>query len=271
MPTPARREISAIDTSASRVGEGSAGGGEDLVAVALGVGASRGGRHRLEVDRLSATVKRTTYPLQLRSSQMDHRPLGRSGVSVSQLCLGAMMFGAFGNPDHDDSIRIIHRALDAGINVVDTADFYSAGESEEIVGKALRAGARTWCWPPRSACPSARTPTSADVAALDHAGGGGLAATAAEPTGSTSTRCTASIPPSTSTRRSAPCPTSSTRQDPRLRRLDRRRLGDRRGPVGRRAPRPRALPHRAASLLDPDPRDRVRRAARPACATGWAC
>src|SRR5918997_6789632 len=68
---------------------------------------------------------------------MDSRPLGRSGVSVSQLCLGAMMFGPLGNPDHDDSIRIIRRALDAGINFVDTADVYAAGESEEIVGKAL--------------------------------------------------------------------------------------------------------------------------------------
>ena len=68
---------------------------------------------------------------------MDYRPLGRTGVSVSQLCLGAMMFGAFGNPDHDDSVRIIHKALDAGINFIDTADGYSAGESETIVGKAL--------------------------------------------------------------------------------------------------------------------------------------
>jgi aryl-alcohol dehydrogenase-like predicted oxidoreductase len=68
---------------------------------------------------------------------MEYRPLGRTGVEVSALCLGAMMFGEWGNPDHDDSIRIIHRALDAGINFVDTADVYSAGESEEIVGKAL--------------------------------------------------------------------------------------------------------------------------------------
>src|SRR4051812_12019524 len=68
---------------------------------------------------------------------MEHRPLGRTGVQVSPLCLGTMMFGAWGNTDHDDSIRIIHRALDAGINFVDTADVYSAGESEEIVGKAL--------------------------------------------------------------------------------------------------------------------------------------
>jgi aryl-alcohol dehydrogenase-like predicted oxidoreductase len=69
---------------------------------------------------------------------MDYRTLGRTGVQVSKLCLGTMMFGAWGNTDHDDSIRIIHAALDAGINFVDTADVYSAGESEEIVGKALK-------------------------------------------------------------------------------------------------------------------------------------
>jgi aryl-alcohol dehydrogenase-like predicted oxidoreductase len=64
--------------------------------------------------------------------------LGRTGVSVSPLCLGAMMFGAWGNPDQDESVRIIHAALDAGINFLDTADVYSGGESEEIVGKALK-------------------------------------------------------------------------------------------------------------------------------------
>src|SRR3954454_12207535 len=73
---------------------------------------------------------------------MERRPLGRTGVSVSKLCLGAMMFGEWGNPDHDDSIRIIHRALDAGINFIDTADVYSLGESEVIVGKALADGKR---------------------------------------------------------------------------------------------------------------------------------
>jgi aryl-alcohol dehydrogenase-like predicted oxidoreductase len=73
---------------------------------------------------------------------MEHRTLGRTGVKVSPLCLGAMMFGAWGNPDHDESIRIIHRALDAGINFIDTADVYSRGESEEIVGKALSGGRR---------------------------------------------------------------------------------------------------------------------------------
>src|SRR6476619_3748352 len=73
---------------------------------------------------------------------MEYRTIGRTGVHVSQLCLGAMMLGAWGNTDHDDSIRIIHRALDAGINFIDTADVYSRGESEEIVGKALSDGRR---------------------------------------------------------------------------------------------------------------------------------
>jgi aryl-alcohol dehydrogenase-like predicted oxidoreductase len=73
---------------------------------------------------------------------MDLRPLGRTGVQVSSLCIGAMMFGAWGNPDHDESIGIIHAALDAGINFIDTADVYSAGESEEIVCKALAGGRR---------------------------------------------------------------------------------------------------------------------------------
>ena len=73
---------------------------------------------------------------------IEHRKLGSTGVSVSPLCLGAMMFGAWGNTDHEDSIAIIHRALDAGINFIDTADVYSRGESEEIVGKALAGGRR---------------------------------------------------------------------------------------------------------------------------------
>src|ERR1700754_961063 len=73
---------------------------------------------------------------------MDYRTLGTTGTKVTPLCLGAMMFGAWGNPDHDDSVRIIHRALDAGINFIDTADVYSRGESEEIVAKALAGGRR---------------------------------------------------------------------------------------------------------------------------------
>jgi aryl-alcohol dehydrogenase-like predicted oxidoreductase len=69
---------------------------------------------------------------------MRYRTLGGTGIEVSVHCLGAMMFGAIGNPDHDDCVRIIHAALDQGVNFVDTADMYSAGESEVIVGKALK-------------------------------------------------------------------------------------------------------------------------------------
>jgi aryl-alcohol dehydrogenase-like predicted oxidoreductase len=71
-----------------------------------------------------------------------YRKLGSTGVTVSPLCLGTMMFGAWGNTDHEDCIRIVHRALDAGVNFIDTADVYSRGESEEIVGKALKGGRR---------------------------------------------------------------------------------------------------------------------------------
>ncbi|MGV3708896.1 MAG: aldo/keto reductase [Gemmatimonas sp.] len=73
---------------------------------------------------------------------MEYRNLGRTGVKVSPLCLGTMMFGAWGNRDHDDCVRIMHHAFDAGINFVDTADVYAQGESEEIVAKAI-AGRRS--------------------------------------------------------------------------------------------------------------------------------
>ncbi|GAB1824674.1 aldo/keto reductase [Herbidospora sp. RD11066] len=69
---------------------------------------------------------------------MRYRTLGRTGIKVSPYALGAMMFGAMGNPDHDAAIGMIHKALDAGINLIDTADVYSRGESEEIVGRALK-------------------------------------------------------------------------------------------------------------------------------------
>lgn len=69
---------------------------------------------------------------------MQYRTLGRTGIKVSPYALGAMMFGAAGNPDHDESTAIIHKALASGINFIDTADFYSQGESEEILGKALQ-------------------------------------------------------------------------------------------------------------------------------------
>lgn len=69
---------------------------------------------------------------------MHYRTLGRTGIQVSPYCLGAMMFGKLANPDHDDCIRMVHRALEAGINFIDTADAYCEGESEVIVGKALK-------------------------------------------------------------------------------------------------------------------------------------
>jgi aryl-alcohol dehydrogenase (NADP+) len=69
---------------------------------------------------------------------MQYRTLGKTGIKVSPYCLGAMMFGGIANADHDDCIRITHKALDFGINFIDTADAYSKGESEVIVGKALK-------------------------------------------------------------------------------------------------------------------------------------
>ncbi|GAB3864743.1 aldo/keto reductase [Micromonospora andamanensis] len=69
---------------------------------------------------------------------MRYRILGGTGIEVSAYCLGTMMFQDGCNSDHDDWVRIIHVALDQGINFVDTADMYGQGESEEIVGKALR-------------------------------------------------------------------------------------------------------------------------------------
>jgi aryl-alcohol dehydrogenase-like predicted oxidoreductase len=70
--------------------------------------------------------------------RMQMRTLGRTGIKVSPYCLGAMMFGGWGNPDHEDCARIVATALDGGINFIDTADVYSAGESEQIVGKAIQ-------------------------------------------------------------------------------------------------------------------------------------
>jgi aryl-alcohol dehydrogenase (NADP+) len=69
---------------------------------------------------------------------VEYRTLGKIGVEVSRFCLGAMMFGVMGNRDHDDCVAIINKALDAGVNFIDTADAYSRGESEEIVGKAIK-------------------------------------------------------------------------------------------------------------------------------------
>lgn len=92
---------------------------------------------------------------------MTYRPLGDTGMHVSSDCLGTMMLGAIGNAGHVDGARIIHAALDAGINFIDTADMYSAGESEQIVGKASAVDATRSCLPRKSTSRWARDPTAA--------------------------------------------------------------------------------------------------------------
>src|SRR3979411_132536 len=89
---------------------------------------------------------------------MQRRILGGTGILVSKFALGTMMFGAMGNTDHNESVRMIHSALDAGINFVDTADVYSGGESEEIVGKALNGRRDEVVWRRSSACRWVRMP-----------------------------------------------------------------------------------------------------------------
>ncbi len=90
---------------------------------------------------------------------MQYRTLGRTGIKVSPYALGALALGtSVGNPDHDDSARIIHKALDAGINFIDTADVY--GESEVAVGKALKGRRDSVVLRPSSAARRATTPTT---------------------------------------------------------------------------------------------------------------
>ncbi len=173
-----------------------------------------------------------------------------------------MMFGAWGNTDHDDSIRIIHRALDAGINFIDTADVYSRGESEEIVGKALAGGRRD----------------EVVLATKVHGTMGD------DPNQLGNSRRWIIHEVENSLRRlktdwidlyQIHRPEPDTDIDETLgalsdlvragkvrydRQLDLPRPPDRRGAVGRRAPRPRALRLRAAALLDAGPR-----ASRPTC------
>ena len=203
---------------------------------------------------------------------MEHRTLGRTGVKVSPLCLGAMMFGAWGNTDHDESIRIIHRALDAGINFIDTADVYSRGESEEIVGKALAGGRRD----------------NVVLATKVHGTMGD------DPNECGNSRRWIIKEVENSLRRlqtdwidlyQIHRPEPDTDIDETLGALtDLVRAGkvryigsstfpavaDRRGAVGRRAARPRALRVRAAALLAARARHRGRRAAHLPRATAWA-
>ncbi len=133
---------------------------------------------------------------------MQFRPLGRTGVEVSPLCLGAMMFGPWGNDDRADSIRVIHRALDGGINFVDTADVYSGGVSEEIVGEALQGRREDVVLATKFFMPMGGTRTPA----VARAGGSSARSRSrcgdCAPTTSTSTRCTGPVQTPTSKRRS---------------------------------------------------------------------
>ncbi len=193
---------------------------------------------------------------------MQYRTLGRTGIQVSTLGLGTMVLGAWGNTDRDACARIVHRALDAGINLVDTADVYAFGESEEIVGDALRGrrddvvlatkfhnpmgddrnqrgNSRRWI----------RTAVEGSLRRLD--------------TDRIDLYQVHRPDPATDIAETIDALTDLVRgrQDPRLGHVDLPGRGDRRDPLGRRsAPRRRAT-HRAAALLDPRPWDRTCRAA----------
>ena len=202
---------------------------------------------------------------------MEMTTLGRTGVQVSRLCFGAMTLGRWGNTDEAECIRIVHRALDAGINFIDTADVYGAGDSESILGKAL-AGKRD---------------SVVLATKLNHQFGEG-----SEPQ-----RQLAPLdlpagrrqPPAPQDRLDRPLPAAPPRpvvrhrrerrraqrsrprgQDPLLRHVDLPRPRDRRGPLGRRAPRARAPRLRAGAVLAARARDRGRRAAGRRSATAWA-
>ena len=202
---------------------------------------------------------------------MEHRTLGKTGIQVSVQCLGAMMFGLWGNRDHDDSIAIIHHALDNGINFVDTADVYSQGESEEIVGKALQG-------PPR------RRRARHQGARPDGRGREPRRATRAAGSATRSSRACAGCDtdyidlyqihrpdPTIDVEETLSVLTDLVREG-KVRAIGSSTFpaeADRRGAMGRRAPRLRALPLRAAAVFDP--RRGIERAVLPpVSATAWA-
>src|ERR1700722_448100 len=207
-----------------------------------------------------------------RVRDMNYRTLGTTGTKVSPLCLGAMMFGDWGNTDHDESIRIIHRALDAGINFIDTADVYSRGESEEIVGKALAGGRRDSVGPAAKAhgkthdddpnqfgnsrrwiieeVENSLRRLKTDWIDLYQIHRPELDTDIDETLGALSDLVHARKGP---LRRPPPLP----------------RPQDRRGERDGREARARALRLRAAAVLDPDPPDRGRRAARMRALCHW--
>ena len=191
---------------------------------------------------------------------MEYRTLGGTGLQVSTHCLGTMMFGAWGNTDVDDCVATINAAIDGGINFVDTADVYSGGESEEIVGRALKGrrdevilatkvhgqmgpgrndegNSRVWIMKEVENSSAASAPiTSTCIRSTSRGGDRGRG---------DARRADRSAAPG---------------QDPLLRLLDIPRVADGRSAVDGRAARALAVPHRAAAVFDLRAPDRARRA-----------
>ncbi len=198
---------------------------------------------------------------------MQYRTLGRTGIQVSPYALGTLMFASSWATPPEDSVRIIHKALDAGINFVDTADAY--GDSEEVVGKALEGRRDDVVLATKFSRPMGRIPTSRAPRGAGSSPPWRTRCVACRPTTSTSTRSTAPTPHRHRGDALGADRPDPQRQGPRDRRVEDSRLRHRRGPMGRRAARPGAVPHRAAALLDPQPRHRARGAAhRPALRHG---
>ena len=100
------------------------------------------------------------------STQPKNRTLGNSGLSVLPIGLGCMsLSGAYGKSDDDEAIRVIHHAIDRGVNFLDSSDMYGWGHNEKLLGKALGAGATRSCWRPSSARRSSRAAPTASTAA----------------------------------------------------------------------------------------------------------
>lgn len=115
--------------------------GRDGVGVTKVAGMSNQEGQRASASPVSPLIETSAgaMPEPRRTAGVEHyRVIGASGITVSPLCLGAMMLGPYGRVEKDEGVAIIQRAIDAGINFIDTADVYSAGVSEEIVGEAIR-------------------------------------------------------------------------------------------------------------------------------------
>ena len=202
-----------------------------------------------------------------------YRPLGRTGIEVSAYCLGTMMFGAVGNPDHDDCVRIIHAALDRGINFVDTADMYARASPRRSSARRCGGAATTSCSRRRCHFPMGDGPNRSGNSRRWICSGVEDSlrrlqtdwidlyqvhrpdpATDIEETlvASSPTSCTRARSARSAARRSRPSRSS-------------------RPTTSRSARGPAALPHRAAAVLDARPRDRDRGAAGLPSATAWAC